>query len=388
MRHLLFNNVANVDDASTSYPTPDALPKGQIGVFDVASGSNLNLTGANGTSKMIIAQGVADGRTPVKTNIIEKSKIEKVVTKTYSAPQRQITHVGYNGSSGTIDGGAGNYLLKTIDVTNGYEPFPTFNINYTAESGDSLYTIAKELAKAALGNARFFVDVEVVVDEATTAPSASVTGTFTKGSDAATVSDATGISAGDLIRVGSATDTAFPVYEVKSISGTNVILDRRYAGESGTKDIGTTSTAPGASDAAGLRLAGALPALQNEEGIAKYAEDQVTSFRTALSEDFGATPVVASQSPEFGSGSYLQLKKIEEETQASEGYFYRMTPFKAEKPEFFADSSLTYDVVTILYRTNTTENIAKSNKYLEIVLAFKAGELDSAGADFATFLGV
>ena len=65
-----------------------------------------------------------------------------------------------------------------------------------------------------------------------------------------------------------------------------------------------------------------------------------------------------------------------------------MTPFQAEKPEFFADSILTYDHVTILYITNTTENIAKSNKYVEIVLLFKQGELASASADLATFFGV
>jgi hypothetical protein len=384
MRHLLFNNVDNVDDASVNYPTPDSLPKGQIGVFDVASGSNLNLTGANATSKMIIAQGVADGRTPVKTNILENSKIENVNVLAYRAPARQITHVGFNGEDGTIEAGSGDYLLKTVDVTNGYEPYPTFNVNYFADGDDTPYDIAKALAKAALGNKRFFVNVEVVVDITTAVSNAGATITVQHGSDVATVSDATGITAGDYIRIGSANDNADPVYEIRGIDGTTITLDRAYAGESGSGlDFGVGDTAPDSNSDAGLKLSGALPALQNEEGIAKYVEDQVTSFRTALSEDFGSTQVRATQSPDFGSGSYMQVSKLEEETQASEGYFYRMTPFQANKPEFFADSDLTYDIVTIQYRTNTTENIAKSNKYLEIVLAVRAGQ----GSNFEAFFG-
>lgn len=388
MRIPFFNNTAVVDNGSTPYAHPGELPVGQIGIFDAENGGNLNLTGANATNKMIIGQGVAAGRTPVKSHILEKSKIEKVVTKTYEASVAQVTHVGFNGTNGTIVNGEGDYLLKVVNVTQGYEPYPIMSASYTADATETEYEIALKLAELIRKSPRFFVGADVLVNIATTAPSAAVTGDFTKGSKNATVSAATGISAGDYIRIGSAAGTSDPVYVIESISGTDIVLNRPYQGESGTKDIGTGSTAPVDGDEAGLVLTGAVATPDSDQGIDIDVEDEVVSFATALSEDFGATEVRNSTAPSIGTGSYLQALTIEKNSQASEGFFYRMTPFNAEKPEFFADPSLTYDHVTILYRTNTTANIAKSNKYVEIVLLFKQGELASASADLATFFGV
>jgi hypothetical protein len=394
MRHLLINNTAVADDASVSYQGPEFLPKAQIGIFDVASGSNLNLTGANATDKMIIAQGVASGKTPVKTHILELDRIKKVVQTNYSAPEKQITYVGYDGSTGDIDDGAGDYNLKVTDVTNGYQPEPTYNANYFTKEAAISYKIASEIAKVATKNRRFFVQVDVVTALATTqlqdAGPANATAAAVHGSDQVVVSDdASELTAGDYLRIGSATDTSFPVYMVKSISGNVVTLDRPYAGDTASAlALGSTSTAPSSSDAAGLKLTGATPAPDNDEGIAIDLDDQVTAFNTGLSEDFGDTPRTSAQTPKPGTGSYLQIRSTERNTQASEGFFYRMTPFQADKPEFFADSNLNYDVVTIQYKTNTTPNIAKSNTYVEIVLAFQAGVLDTEAVDFNTFFGV
>lgn len=390
MKHLLFNNVATVDDGATSYSTPELLPKGQIGVFDVDSGSNLDLTGANATAKMIIAQGVAAGRTPMKTHMLEKSLIEKVVTKTYEAPTKQITYVGFNGTDGTIENGIGDYLLKAIDLTNGYEPYPRYHANYHNQNADAFsFVIAKGLAKNAGVNERFFVDAELVSDLTTAAPVTASTISVVKGSDQAVLSDETSFSEGDYIRIGSADGLEFPVYQIKALAGAEITLDRVYKGDTNaTEVVGVAAAAPDVDTLAGIKLIGAIPAPDNIEGIEKETDNKVTTFRTALSEDFGDTLVRAGQEPNHGSGSYAQLKYAEENAQASEGYFYRMTPFKAEKPEFFADPALTYDLVTILYRTNTTPNIAKSNKYVEIVLAFKAGELATATANLGTFFGV
>jgi len=372
MRHLLFNNTAVADAAADAYSYPSELPKAQIGIFDAQAGGSLDLTGANATDEMIIAQGVSAGKSPVRTHVLEKGKIEKVVTKAYEAPVRQVTFVGYNGTNGDIEAGAGDYFLKTVDVTNGYEPYPTMSANYFTKSvGVIPFTIATEIAKVDIKNPRFFVQVDVV-SELTTAVlnngSASATDvSIIQGSDQATFGDAANLSAGDYVRIGHATDTGYPVYYVKALDGDVATLGRPFAGETVSDvAVGFTSTAPDADDASGLKLTGATPAPDNNEGIEIDTEDQVTSFRTALSEDFGSTPLTSSAAPVTGSGSYLQVANMEKNTQGFQSFFYRATPFEAEKPEFFADSDLTYDLVTILYRTNTTENIAKSNKYVEI----------------------
>lgn len=409
MRFALFNNTATVDDGSTSYANPNELPKAQIGIFDAENGGNLDLTGANATAKMIIAQGVAEGASPVKSQILEKSLIEKVVTKTYTASQAQKTIVGFNGTDGSIEAGAGDYLLKVVNVTQGFEPYPVYNLSYTADADKTPFEIAVALAKLAASNPRVFVDVDVLAEESTSqlqdddgGGPANITLDVTHGYDVvqATVTAGADVDAsvGDYIRIGHASDDAFPLYKITDIeagsAGTTklaITLDRPYAGDTDTGvAAGSTSTAPAAGDGAGLTITGDIPTPDAVagEGVDKDEDDGVVSFRTALSEDFGDTEVRASQAPKIGTGSYLQVSSIEKNSQASEGFFYRMTPFKAEKPEFFADPDLTYDVVTILYRTNTTANIAKSNKYVEIVLAFKAGELASAGADLSTFFGV
>lgn len=406
MRFALFNNTATVDDASTSYANPNELPKGQIGIFDAEDGGNLDLTGANATDKMIIAQGVASGKSPVKSQILEKSKIKKVVTKTYQASAAQKTFVGFNGVDGSIVNGAGEYLLKLVNVTQGFEPFPVMSLSYTAVASKTPYEIAVELAKLAASNSRFFVKVDALAEEATSqlqdddGTPANITLDVTNGYDVvkATVTAGADVNAsvGDYIRIGHASDDEYPLYKITAIEANggaqtelSITLDRPYAGDTATGvAAGSTSTAPVAGDNAGLSLVGAVPTPDSEQGISVQTEDEVVSFSTALSEDFGSTEVRADTAPSIGTGTYLQALEIEKNSQASEGFFYRATPFQAEKPEFFADSSLTYDQVTVLYETNTTPNIAKSNKYVEIVLFFKQGELAGATADLATFFGV
>lgn len=407
MRFALFNNTATVDDASTSYANANELPKAQIGIFDAENGGNLDLTGANATAKMIIAQGVASGKSPVKSQILEKSKIERVSTKTYQASQAQKTVVGFNGTDGSIENGAGEYLLKIVNVTQGFEPYPVYNLSYTADADATPYEIAVELAKLAASNPRVFVDVDVLVEEATTqlvddTTGANVTVDVTKGYDVVqanvTAGEDVDANVGDYIRIGSAADDADPLYKITAIEAGSagqtklaITLDRVYAGETDTAvAAGSTSTAPVAGDNAGLTIEGDIPTPDAVagQGISKDEDDNVVSFRTALSEDFGATEVRAEQAPTIGTGSYLQVESIEKNSQGSESFFYRATPFQPGKPEFFADPDLTYDMVTVLYRTNTTANIAKSNKYVEIVLFFKQGELASAGADLSTFFGV
>lgn len=403
MRHVLFNNNNTVDDGTTTYNNPGEVPDEQIAILDADNGGNLDLTGANATDKMIIVQGNADGQ-PVRTQIIEKSKIKRVISRDYEAPQKQITHVGFDGADGTILNGEGEYILKVVDVTDGYEPYPIMNLQYSADANDTEYDIAVALAKAAIANPRFFVQVDALSAEATTQlvdtatpTAANVTLDVTEGSRVVVANVTSGAdvnaSAGDYIRIGDATDDLYPLYKIESVETNdgaetqlNITLDRAYAGESATGvAAGSTSTAPADGDAAGLSITGATPAPENEEGIDKEPS-KVTSFRTALSEDFGDTEVQATQTPKTGSGSYAQLKFIEENSQGGLGLLHRMTPFKAEKPEFFADRNTNYDVVSILVETNTTPNIAKSNKYVELVLAYDEGA--NIGTQLETFFGV
>lgn len=402
MKHLFFNNNNTVDDASVEYTNPGQVPSEQIAILDADAGTNLDLTGANASDRMIIVQGNDDGQA-MRSHVIEKDKIEAVISQNYTAPVKQQTHVGYDGTDGTIVNGEGTYEVKVVDVTNGYLPNETMRMEMSADSGDTEYQIAKALAKAAADNPRFFVDVDVLVDESTTqlvdtTAGSNVTLRTQKGSSIVVATVTSGevpdASEGDYIRIGHATDTSYPVYEIENIESNDgseteieITLDREYAGDSATGvAAGSTSTAPADGDAAGLQITGDTPKPSNLEGIEKEKVSEVTSFRTALSEDFGDTEIQATATPKSGSGSYEQIADLERNTQGGQSFYHRATPFQAEKPEFFADSSTDYDMVTVRVRTNTTPNIAKSNKYVDYILAWDTGA--SIGTQLETFFGV
>jgi len=119
-----------------------------------------------------------------------------------------------------------------------------------------------------------------------------------------------------------------------------------------------------------LVLTGAIPSLQTQEGIYVGGSSTAQSFSTSLSEELAGVTLTPTAAPVFGTGSYNHVRYLEENSQAGQGFLYRATPFQAEKPVFYSDPTLTYDLVSILYRTNTTPNIAKSNKYVEYILAY------------------
>jgi len=133
-------------------------------------------------------------------------------------------------------------------------------------------------------------------------------------------------------------------------------------------------------------LTGAFPSLQTQEGISITSSPLAQSFSTSLSESLaGATFTPTPTAPVFGTGTYNHVRYLEENSQAGQGFLYRMTPFQAEKPVFYSDPTLTYDLVSILYRTNTTPNIAKSNKYVEYILAYNTAA--NLATNWETVLG-
>jgi len=119
-------------------------------------------------------------------------------------------------------------------------------------------------------------------------------------------------------------------------------------------------------------LTGAFPSLQTQEGISITSSPLAQSFSTSLSESLAGATFTAV-APKFGSGTYNHVRYLEETSQGGQGFLYRATPFRAEKPVFYSDPALTYDLFKILYRTNTTPNIAKSNTYVEYILAIQSG---------------
>lgn len=176
----------------------------------------------------------------------------------------------------------------------------------------------------------------------------------------------------------------YPVQSVSVTATTTTTGDLLNALRDGINNH-PRSLVTAAVNASTLELTGAIPSLATQEGIHTDAAPLAQSFSTSLSSNLDVVTIGATTVPTFGSGSYNQVRYLEENAQAGQGFLYRMTPFQAEKPVFFANSGLTYDLVSILYRTNTTPNISSSNKYVEYILAYN--NAIGTKADWETVLG-
>lgn len=92
------------------------------------------------------------------------------------------------------------------------------------------------------------------------------------------------------------------------------------------------------------------------------------SFSTSSEELAAAWTITATAAPNLGTGTPAQLKILEEYSQAqSLNYTQRIN--LPVTPTSYIESAGTYDLFTILVRTNTTANIASQNKYQEITIA-------------------
>lgn len=96
------------------------------------------------------------------------------------------------------------------------------------------------------------------------------------------------------------------------------------------------------------------------------------SFETALDDDAAGWTIAATTTPNFGTGTYLHVKHREEEAWGQQANFLNRTYLPVIPPSY-ADSSKTYDLITLRVKTNTTRNIGGlAQKHQEITFAVEA----------------
>lgn len=103
------------------------------------------------------------------------------------------------------------------------------------------------------------------------------------------------------------------------------------------------------------------------------------SFETSLDQE-AADWDIDSEAPNFGSGSAEHIANLEE---VAYGGQYTNRIYLPVTPPSYAENE-NYDLFTILVRTNTTKNIASSNKYQEITIAVHN---EASGIDLPVFFG-
>lgn len=382
---LIFANTTNTVDAkATTFGNPGEVPDGQIAIMD-ATGENTDLTVANGVpDEFIIVQGDV-----FKSGIIKKEDIKDASTTVFSAPTKQKSVIGFNGTTNDLvfaEEGPAFIGIGRQDL--GYFPEPKVHMDVSFKTGNIPYQKAVSMARQIVSNDHSFVSADVLADEATTqlvdtngATPVAVTLDVTKGSSVVVANlaatDPVNLSAGEFLRIGSPTGLSDPLYEVKDVlaregSNQDIILKRPFAGETASAvDAGSTATAPAAGDAAGITVTG------NDFG---------TVFSVSISESLDGTEVTTSQTAGLGTGYGPFLKEQVISMRGEHGVTATYTPFKNEAYDF-VDDSINYDVVILEVKGDIDENLMVSDR-LQYKLAFKAGILATASADLSAYFGV
>lgn len=317
--------------AYTSATKANQLAKGEIAVVDAFGNVITTSTDALG-QKFRLVQGRGAGLSPRSTDLITPSgNLVYFNASRHYNPAEQVTAIGFNGTSGSIDTITNNlYFLRLnmieVDRT-GFGQANQIYGKYKSGAAVTQWQVAREVAANLNDNVRkqFERDVTAVslFDAGSATGSGAITGTdninVTNGSDIITEgSDAwTGTpTVGQVIALASS-DIGYEVVEV--IDANTVRVHMPYQGATAANAVAVSYTA--ASVAAvncGIQLTGVI---RNFDPT-KPGLFQKVRWETQL-QDFGETNISSIQGAADGKGNFQQVAKEEYFTESVFGNRYR-----------------------------------------------------------------
>lgn len=316
----------------------------------------------------------------------------------YLAPVEQVSYVGYNGTSGAINAIDYNeYILSLIYKHDDMMWSEQINIKpylVTTESGAVASTVASQFAKL-INNDTYSKVVAEVVCSATTVATSGGAFTVTKGSDTVTTvessgsagdagkynSDGSTLVAGDYIRFGHTTTKTYPVYRIVSITGggsaaATIVLDRPYAGTSGSisaANTGAVASATGVASDFGLKITG-IELDWASKGVFPYKQ---VAFDLTL-KGFGST-TQSTTAATYPMGYYKQVSDLEWFSQFGSDGLRNATQHPVPTGRSETSSSVNYHCWTIRYKGSAENDpiVGQSNLTSTIYLFAPS---DDAGA--------
>ncbi len=327
---------------------------GAIGVYDGNDALHTNLITANET--FYIVQKRSDGSIRRTTPMLWSETV--VTRKAYVAPVKAVGSLGYSGTGGALNLPASvaigkRYEIAIIETTEGNLPYPTWNFEYAAISGDNEYSVLSGLAKQVndlnhivyRSNAPL-VTAKVKVDG--TYANYTTTGTYTVTNKSAVVAltlAATDPAVGDLISFDAAaapTDAIGDVYKVIAVvAGVSFTLDRPYAGATQTFI---------AAEASGTRVKKVTAYVNGGLEFTAINEDE--HFRIIARQDLVYATIQNMTAYTKGNGTSDRTAELELEGNTFAGNTAGNTRFGNEaygNPDKFVTSSTeTYDTFNIV----------------------------------------
>ena len=277
---------------------------------------------------------------------INGANVNSYKGKSYVAPQEQIYYIGYNASSGAIDGTQTSTYKLRVDFKHNKDMWSEQIQGRYYEFVPDANTVGKDVAASFANQISDDVDVteikvERLCNDAGTAE--GDTATVTNGSTTVTMTGTTALVAGSYIRFGTAVSDPVYMVESETSTGTNLVLDQPYQGSSAsTVTIETITEALADAANFGLKFTGKALTFT----LGKFKFDKV-KFDLKL-QNFGTTAVTKSQNSLKGSGTYEEVAELEWMAVGFDGNLDKIGDTSIA-PKADATSGAVYDVIGITY---------------------------------------
>ena len=358
---------ANVAALSTGVVPND----GEIIVLD-EQGARVTTASAATTDKFKLVLGRA-GQNPLFSDLIEVSSISNVNSAAGAARVNQVTSIGFDGTSGSIDVVANNlyyirlYVQELLSAESDGQKIKHGVFKSVSSSGqaDISLGLTSSLINNFLREAEKFITFKAICSEALAAAfDFDETVSVVKGSTKIQNADATptyntGTSpvVGDFVRIGAtatgAVSLTSDVYKIVAISGGEMTLDRPVQVEGGDRVTGSSYTqvipaAVGNLADWGVVLTGADLSFGYPDYKYKIArwETQLENFGSTLLGEVAGSP---------GVGTYESIASLEHFLKGFQGEIYRMGAPNIYQPILVADPAVAggaYQVITFKHQNS------------------------------------
>jgi len=358
---------ANVAALSTGVVPND----GEIIVLD-EQGARVTTASAATTDKFKLVLGRA-GQNPLVSDIIEVSSISNVNSAAGAARVNQVTSIGFDGTSGSIDVVANNlyyirlYVQELLSAESDGQKIKHGVFKSVSSSGqaDISLGLTSSLINNFLREAEKFITFKAICSEALAAAfDFDETVSVVKGSTKIQNADATPTYntgtppvVGDFVRIGAtatgAVSLTSDVYKIVAISGGEMTLDRPVQVEGGDRVTGSSYTqvipaAVGNLADWGVVLTGA----DLNFGYPDY-KYKIARWETQL-ENFGST-LLGEVAGSPGVGTYESIASLEHFLKGFQGEIYRMGAPNIYQPILVADPAVAggaYQVITFKHQNS------------------------------------
>lgn len=330
------------------------------------------------------------------------SKIVSEGSVEAAAETQQVTYLGYNGTSGSIDVFDQNTYMVHLELMDDdiatfpypYMKFGTYASGVDATEVEVVFGLTKSLVENFKRESEVKVNFNAVCSHAGTALGAATdTVVGKKGSKVLVVTDTDdddtviAVTVGDFIRLGTATTA--PVYKIVSgeltVSGGTVVLDRPLSAD--VSLVGNTSeyitAAQGAASTWGIKMEG----VKRTTFVAGTTHHYTTTFKVGLS-GFDATTITYTTAAAKGSGTYEEVANMEYITQGNTGKlpYIGVPPFT---PKSVTNPTLTYDKVTVTYYEEGYEGLISNNpKNARTLVIYSSSSDASPNDELKTIFGI